>query len=956
MNPEKEARKIIDEKLRRSGWDIQNRSDLNLYASEGVAVREFNLNTGFADYLLFVDCSAVGVIEAKKIGFPLGGVNVQAEKYSEGFPDYYEAPFMPLPFCYMSTGVETRFINMLDPAPRSRRVFQFHRPETLAEWISCETLDAWVRRLHGEGGFYTAADNVKPSTLRSRLQTLPPLDPGFLFPNQFQAIINLDESLKKNYPRSLVQMATGSGKTLMAITAVYRYIKFGGARRILFLVDRSNLGEQAEKEFQNYKPSDDNRSFGNLYNVERLTTNNISASSKVVISTIQRLYSMLKGEKEFDPENEERSLYEIMQSETDEPLPVVYNKSIPPEYFDVIIVDECHRSIYTLWRQVLEYFDAFIIGLTATPAKHTFGFFNQNLVMEYNHEKAVADGVNVDFEVYRIKTKITSQGAEIEADGESMIGLRNRQTREVRWRKPDESIAYGPNDLDRSVVAKDQIRLILKTFKEKVRTEMFPGRKVLPKTLIFAKDDSHAEDITEIIKQVFGAGEEFCRKITYKTTGSKPSDLIQDFRNSYYPRIAVTVDMISTGSDIRPIEILVFMRAVRSRVLFEQMKGRGVRIINSEELNAVTPKAEHKTHFVIVDCVGVTEQESLTDTQPLERKKSVPFEKLLERIAVGITDEDHLSSLACRLARLDKQCSKEQKDKIKESSGDKSLSEISRGIIDALDPDIQQQKARIEHNVPPEQNPTAEQIESAAKKLMKESVKPLASNPPLRRLLNEINKPFEQIIDPITTDELMKKETGFSDIQKQRAKELVKSFEQFLKENRDEIESLQFFYSEPYAGRLRFEDIKNIHDAVQSPPRSLTPEKLWKAYEILEENKVRKSSAKTMLTDIISLIRFALNKDDELVHYSDKVDERFETWLKDQEVLGRGFTDEQKKWLVMMKDHIASSLMVEIEDFNLSPFIEEGGLGKAAKVLGKDFLKIIKQLNKALNFTSPDID
>ena len=413
VTPEAAARIEIDRQLEQAGWVIQDPDAMNIFAARGVAVREVKLKKGHGkvDYLLFIDGKAVGVLEAKKEGFPLTGVELQAKQYSAGLPDELDVPYRPLPFAYLSTGVVTKFTNGFDPHPRSRRIFQFHRPETLADWLEADTLDEWVKSLRLEGGGFDVADETLPSTLRSRIQALPPVHIPNLWQNKVKAIARLEQSLKNDRPRSLIQMATGSGKTLLAVTAIYRLIKFGGARRVLFLVDRGNLGEQTEKEFQSYRTPDDNRKFTELYNVQRLTSNTIGASSKVVITTIQRLYSMLKGEPELDPESEEGSQFETdPASISKESLPVVYNSAIPPEYFDVIVIDECHRSIYSLWRQVIEYFDAYLIGLTATPAKHTYGFFSGNLVMEYTHEEAVADGVNVDFEIYRIRTKITAGG------------------------------------------------------------------------------------------------------------------------------------------------------------------------------------------------------------------------------------------------------------------------------------------------------------------------------------------------------------------------------------------------------------------------------------------------------------------------------------------------------------------------------------------------------------------
>jgi type I restriction enzyme R subunit len=424
-------------------------------------------------------------------------------------------------------------------------------------------------------------------------------------------------------------MATGSGKTLTAISALYRLIKFGGARRVLFLVDRTNLGEQAEREFQGFRSPDDNRKFTELYNVQRLTGTTVGSSTKVVIATIQRLYSMLTG-TELAPEDEEGSQFESGGPAPKEPMPVAYNATIPPESFDVIVIDECHRSIYSVWQQVLDYFDAFLVGLTATPAAHTYGFFHQNLVMEYGHEEAVADNVNVDFEVYKIRTKISEEGSVIEAAAEPVVGKRDTRTRKVRWEASDEPIAYDAQKLDRAVVAPDQIRTIVRTFRDRVCTEIFPGREHVPKTLVFAKSDSHAEDIVGIVREECGKGNDFCRKITYKVTGKKTKDLIHEFRTSFNPRIAVTVDLVATGTDIRPIEVVMFLRSVKSRVLFEQMKGRGVRTISKTELHQVTPDAPAKTHFVIVDCVGVTESD-LADTQPLERKKTVPLRRVARR-------------------------------------------------------------------------------------------------------------------------------------------------------------------------------------------------------------------------------------------------------------------------------------------------------------------------------------
>ena len=725
MKPEEKARENIDRLLIKAGWVIQDRKQMNLGESPGVAVREHPMSSGTPDYLLFINRRAVGVIEAKPEGTTLNGVSEQTEKYLTGIPTLLPRYRSPLPFGYESTGVETFFRDLRDPDSRTRRVFAFHKPETLLQWIQ------------------------QPLTLRYNLQTLPVLERQGLRDCQIEAIAKLEESFAKDYPRALIQMATGSGKTYTAVSLAYRLIKFGGARRILFLVDRSNLGRQTFKEFQQYTTPDDGRKFTELYNVQHLTTNRIDGVSKVCITTIQRLYSMLKGESVFDEGIESESLFNL-GSGNQPAAKVEYNPNIPISTFDFIITDECHRSIYNRWRPVLEYFDAFIVGLTATPSKQTLGFFKQNLVTEYSHERAVADGVNVGYEVYRIKTEITEKGSEIEAG--FYVDKRDKLTRRTRWELLDEELEYSPNQLDRDVVAPDQIRKVIQTFRDKLFTEIFPGRKQVPKTLIFAKDDSHAEDILDIVRTEFGKGNDFCKKITYRTTGDTPERLLASFRNSYNPRIAITVDMVATGTDIKPLECIIFMRNVRSQVYFEQMKGRGTRTISSTDLHAVTPDTHNKTHFVIVDAVGVCENDK-TDSRPLERKQSVPFDKLLESVMLGNQETDTLTSLAGRLARLDHEIGDDARKQIAEVSGGISLQRMIHALFDAMDPDKRQQPIGLiasltEAPIPehirlllesPAETLTSEQIQVRANWLIAEACKPF-DNPDVRNTLIELKR------------------------------------------------------------------------------------------------------------------------------------------------------------------------------------------------------------------------
>ncbi|MDX1285852.1 MAG: DEAD/DEAH box helicase family protein, partial [Draconibacterium sp.] len=499
QNPEQIARDKIDAMLREAGWLVQRKNKVDLSANKGIAVREYQTDVGPADYVLFVNRKPVGIIEAKREdeGHRLTVVEEQAVNYANAKLKYLNND--PLPFVYESTGTVSRFTDYRDPKPRGRNVFSFHKPETISEWLK------------------------KGKSLRERLLSIPGLDETGLRPAQIVAINNLEYSFKKNRPKALIQMATGAGKTFTAATFVYRLLKHADAKRILFLVDTKNLGEQAEQEFMTFQPNDDNRKFTELYNVQRLSSSYIASDSQVCISTIQRLYSILKGEEldeSAELDNPEENSWLQQQMSKKKAIPVEYTPKVPIEQFDFIVIDEAHRSIYNLWKQVLDYFDAFLIGLTATPDKRTFGFFNENVVSQYTYEESVTDGVNVPYDVYTIETDISQNGAMIESGW--FVDRRDKLTRKKRWQQEDEDTAYQRNDLDKKVVNPSQIRNIIREYKKALKTTIFPNRVdengdyEVTKTLIFAKTDSHADDIIKIIREEFDEGNDFCKKVTYK--------------------------------------------------------------------------------------------------------------------------------------------------------------------------------------------------------------------------------------------------------------------------------------------------------------------------------------------------------------------------------------------------------------------------------------------------------
>jgi len=920
QNPEQLARDFIDTALRLSGWVVQSKSKINLNANLGVAVREYQTDVGPADYVLFVDSKPVGIIEAKRLE-EAQNITVhqdQADDYATAKLKYLNNE--KLPFVYLSTGEITSFTDFRDPKPRARTVFSFHRPKTLQDLLK------------------------KSKSLRSSINDLGILPEAGLRKCQIKAITKLEESFKGNKPRSLIQMATGAGKTFTAITFVYRLLKYTQAKKILFLVDTKNLGEQAEQEFMSFLPNDDNRKFTELYGVHRLKSKHIPDDNHVYISTIQRLYAILKGQ-DLEESAEEENPNEKWQPK--EVPPIEYNEKLPIEYFDFIVIDECHRSIYNLWMQVLDYFDAFQVGLTATPDARTFAYFKQNMVSEYSHEMAVTDGVNVGYDVYLIDTKVTQQGATL-WKGE-YVEHRERLSRKKRMELQDEDEVYSSKQLDKDIVNPNQIRTVIRTFKEHL-PEMFPDRYdkdgafEVPKTLIFAKTDSHADDIIHIVREEFDEENRFCKKVTYKAI-EDPKSVLAQFRNDYNPRIAVTVDMIATGTDVKPLECLLFMRDVKSRNYFEQMKGRGTRVINYDDLRKVSPSATiTKDHFVIVDAIGVTKSLK-TDSRPLEKKPGVPLKDLLGAITVGARDEDLFTSLANRLTRLDKQITDKEKKQFEEKSGGIPLSTVVQGLLNAYNPDTIED---IEQKVRTDKKGEAPlEIEAAIHeelvKLQNDSARVFTGE--LNEYIENVRKAHEQKIDLLNPDEVI--HVGWDKHNKEKATETIAAFKDWIESHKDEVTALQIFYGQPFRRReLTFRMIKELVELLVMEKPTLAPMSLWRAYEQLETVS---GQPKNEMVALVSLIRKVAGIDTVLTPYDKTVDRNFQQWiLKKNAGQHNRFTKEQMDWLQMLKDQIATSVHVDTEDLDYTPFDAKGGRGKMWQLFGDEMETIINELNEVL--------
>jgi type I restriction enzyme R subunit len=933
MTPEAKAREKIDQKLTQAGWLVQDFKKINLSVAPGIAVREHPTDTGPADYVLYVNRIAVGVIEAKRdeAGENLTAHENQTERYASATLKWRKDR-APLPFLFESTGQIIHFTDGHDPAPRAREIFHFFKPETLAQWLA------------------------QPATLRRRLkEQMPPLPAQRLRDCQVSAVTGLEKSLAQNKPRALVHMATGAGKTFTAITSVYRLLKFGGAKRILFLVDTRNLGKQAHQEFMAYSPPDDGRKFTELYNVQRLASSAVDPHAQVVISTIQRMYSVLSGEP-MDESAEDLSLNEVQQSPSQSKR-VAYSAALPVETFDFIVIDECHRSIYNLWKQVLDYFDAFLVGLTATPDKRTFGFFSENIVAEYSYEQSVVDGVNVGYDVFLIETDITKKGAELKA--KEWVDHRDRQTRKKRWQETEEDTPYTGKELDRSVVNPSQIRQVIQAMKTAVETQIFPRRQETPKTLIFAKTDSHADDIIREVREVYGQGNAFCKKVTYKADEDTDT-ILSDFRNEFNPRIAVTVDMIATGTDVKPLEVLLFMRDVRSRGYYEQMKGRGVRSLDADSLRRVSNSASGaKDRFVLIDAVGV-EKSLKTDSRPLEKKPGMPLKDLLQGVAMGHRDDDTLLSLASRLVRLAKQLDDKALKRIEKASGGATVGELGRALVTALDPDqiVRQAlaSAQAQGITRSEDTLMPEEIAQARAQRVTAACLPFDA-PALREEIENARREREQLIDHINLDQVTF--SGYGEQAAEAAQKVIQTFADYIQAHKDEIAALAFFYQQPYARRaLTLEMIEELHEHLSRPPLMLTTEKLCSAYARVKASQVKGADAKRQLTDLVALVRFAIGLQGaggtdieklELSPFADQVNLRFQAWIfRHNAQAPTAFTPEQTAWLRLMKDHIAASGCITRSDFDYAALAAQGGLQRVWSLFGSGLDALMGEMNEAL--------
>lgn len=862
MTPEEKARIKIDQWFADAGWKVINRDDYEPTCT-AVAIREGLLKGNLeADYFLFINGKAVGVLEAKREETDAFASKVceQAALYAKSVPNIYQTYQNPLPFIFTSNGKELYFCDFREKDSNFKQIMSIPTPRELVKELGIEDTFAGLPTLKKKG----------------------------LRDCQYEAVTELEKSFRTGQKRALMVLATGAGKTYTACLAAYRMLSYTPMRRVLFLVDRNNLGKQAENEFGTFRLTENGDAFNTIFTVNRLRSSSIPSDSNVVISTIQRLFSFLKGEDIEDSDDDD-------DNEPTEEVTLPPNPNLPHDYFDMIIIDECHRSIYGNWRKVLEYFDtARLVGLTATPIPETMAFFNNNRIVNYTLEKSILDGVNVDCRIYRIKTQVTENGGAI-LEGER-LKEETRYTGEVKTVSSKEVKTYTNKELNRSIINPAQIKLILSTYRDVVYTELFndpqrePNMEYLPKTLIFALNEAHATNIVQIAKEVFVRDDDrFVQKITYSAGDS--NELIRQFRNDKDFRIAVTCTLVATGTDVKPLEVVIFMRDVESEPLYIQMKGRGVRTIGDEQLRNVTPNAFSKDCFYLVDAVGVTEHEKTTPTAVDEpTTKTITLKELLERISHGYIPDEYLKRLAATLARIYNKADNSQREEFARLAHE-DMKVLSARIYDALEKGI----------LPPFVDTNEPNLER------KGLVSPLANHADARKYLLILAAGFVNTLMP-GEDTLISK--GFS---VEEAKSTTEAFETFCKEHADEIEALRIIYNNE-GEAITYSMLKDLENKLKLANNHFTSKQLWNSYAIVNPKTVRRSTTKEesdALTNIIQLVRFAFHQIERLDSVVTTAKQYFNLWLGQTQ---REITDKQREVISRIVDYIASNGACTVRD------------------------------------------
>jgi len=884
----KTRRSRVDPKLRALGWTIVSfKSDLDLSAYSAHAVTEFPTESGPADYALVLGGRIVGIIEAKKLSLGPQNVLTQAERYARGLlPGDFNFRGLRAPFLYSTNGEAIWFHDVRSPAGRSRRIANFHTPAALSEMLSRD-FDAECKQL---------------ATL--------PNSHGYLRPYQREANAAIEQAIAARKRTMLVAMATGTGKTFTMVNQVYRLMKSGVGRRILFLVDRRALAAQAVREFASFE-AEPGLKFDKIYNVysQRFQKDDLEPGEKfdpkvmpnthltgpkpgaafVYVCTIQRMARYLFPGRSFGERDDE--------DETDlpEPLP------IPIHAFDLIIADECHRG-YTaaeqsLWRDTLDHFDAIKVGLTATPVQHTTAYF-RDIIYRYDYRRAVAEGFLVDYDAIAIKSGVLVKGVFLK-EGDRVQTV-DPKTGLTGMDQLEDERQFDSTEVERKITVPDTNRKIVEELKKyALEHEQRYGR--FPQTLFFAVNDkphiSHADQLVNICREVFGRGDSFVAKITGIV--DRPLQRIREFRNRPEPGIVVSVDLMSTGVDIPNLEFIVFARPVKSRILWEQMLGRGTR------LGSLTPP---KSHFTVFDCFDGTllnyfKNASAFTEDPPDR----PTRTIAEIIQAIWDNRDRAYNVRClcrRLLRIDKEMSGNAREAFAAYIPDGDMQAFANNLPRAIGDDF-----------------------TATMKLLRDK--------DFQKLLvnYERARPYfivaHEATDEVSSRVLIRDAAG----NEHRPEDYLAAFARFVKENPERIEAIRILLNRPKDWSTNA--LAELRRKLATTPQHFTEENLRRAHA------ARYSKA---LIDIISMVKHAAKEEEPLMSASERVDRALKRLA-----IGHKFTPEQQQWLDRIRSHLVENLSISRDDFDIVPVLSNpGGWKPADRAFTGKLETLLSEINEAV--------
>jgi type I restriction enzyme R subunit len=874
----------IDPRLKAAGWRVvEFKEGLPTTGLSGHAIAEYPTENGPADYALIVDGQLLGIVEAKKISLGPQNVLTQAERYSKGAADGpIDVRGYHVPFLYSTNGEVIWFHDVRHKLNRSRPIAQFHQPAALAEMFARD-FEEECRWLAGDPNAH----------LRLR-------------PYQIEANTAIEQAIADRKRQMLVAMATGTGKTFTLVNEAYRLMKSGVGKRILFLVDRRALAAQAVRTFASFAP-EPNLKFDKIYEVysQKFQKGDFDEDEKfdpkvlpgpyltdpqpkhafVYVCTIQRMAINLFGRGA------------VWGGEGDEIDDDAEKLDIPIHAFDLVIADECHRGYTTaeesLWRDTLSHFDAIKIGLTATPAAHTKAYFT-DVVYRYEYRRAVEEGYLVDYDAVGITSNVRMNGVFLK-EGER-VAVVDPDTGLEKLDEIEDEREFASTEIEHTVTSPDSNRKILEEVRKyALEHEKKYGR--LPKTLIFAANDlqhtSHADQLVELAVGTFGRGEEFVRKITGRV--DRPLQRIREFRNRPNPGIVVTVDLLSTGVDIPDLEYIVFLRPVKSRILFEQMLGRGTRR---------SDRYPDKSHFTVFDCFGGTLLQYFRSATAITAD---PPEKPTRTIAAIIDDvwanrdrDYNVRCLVKRLQRIDKEMAPEAREHF-----------AGFGIADG---DIRHYARELPGNL--------EKDFTGAMKLLRDK--------DFQRLLVEYPRRKRTFLKALEYEDSVSSESYVSEV---KPEDYLAAFARFVRENPSKIEAIQILLGRPKDWGT--DALTELRLKLRTAPDHFTVERLQQAH---------KAQYNKDLVDIISMVKHAAREKEPLLTAEERVGRAF-----DRIAAGRSFTSAQRAWLDRIREHMTVNLSIDQGDFDVTPVLSRpGGWGAANRDFDGKLPNLLRTLNEAI--------